>query len=225
MSLPASEMQLIAGMRYVLLLLTTLYVNAASAETELVPLVVVLHGDHEDSSASRRRWQTAVEARGWELLALDCPRDLGCKDGSWYRWDGDPQWLRDRVHDIASSRAIDPSRIYLVGWSGGATYIGMHLQQWPDLFAAVVIHGGGVPPRDDTCPDRPFPAYFLVGDENPAHAGARRLRDHFERCHQDVKWDLLPGADHPMEDEALTRAKADAILEWLAARTRNDAFS
>ncbi|HUS29368.1 MAG TPA: PHB depolymerase family esterase [Kofleriaceae bacterium] len=204
---------------------STFRLHAASAETEAVPLVVVLHGDHEDSRASLRRWQTAVEARGWELLALDCPRDRGCEDGSWYRWNGNPRWLRDRVHDVTSKRAIDPTRIYLVGWSGGATYIGMHLQAWPDLFAAVVIHGGGVPPRNAHCIDRTFPAYFLVGDQNPAHGAAVRLRDHFDRCGQEVKWDLVPGANHPREDAALTRAKADAILRWLYERRRNDALS
>jgi poly(3-hydroxybutyrate) depolymerase len=200
-------------------------VHAASATTEAAPLVVVLHGDGEDASHSRRRWQRPVEARGWELLALECPQDLGCRNGSWYRWNGSTRWIRDRVHEIASTRRIDASRIYLVGWSGGATYIGMHLQDWPDLFAAVVIHGGGVPPRNDRCLARSFPAYFLVGDKNPAHGAARRLREYFDRCGQEVKWDLVPGANHPMEDEALTPEKANAILRWLDERKRDDAVS
>jgi poly(3-hydroxybutyrate) depolymerase len=190
-----------------------------------VPLLVVLHGDREDSADSRRRWQGAVDALGWELLALDCPADLGCVDGSWYRWNGSTTWLRERVHEITSTRSIDTSRIYLVGWSGGATYIGMHIQDWQDLFAAVVIHGGGVPPREPSCPTRDLPAYFLVGDQNPAHGGARRLRDYFDRCHQDIEWDLVPGADHSREDAALTRAKAIEILRWLEVRRRDEAVS
>jgi dienelactone hydrolase len=125
----------------------------------------------------------------------------------------------------ANATPLDSARIYLVGWSGGATYIAKHIQQWPRLFAAVVFHGGGVPPRSRECPDRPFPAYFLVGDKNPAHDAARRLRAYFEDCDQPLIWDLRPGAAHREEDAALTPAKADAILRWLASRRRAEAWS
>jgi poly(3-hydroxybutyrate) depolymerase len=195
---------------------TTRSVRVASAAVDRVPLVVVLHGDREDAADSERRWRKPVEALGWELLALECPKDLGCKGGSWYRWDGDPAWLRDRVREVTRVRPIDPSRIFLVGWSGGATYIGKHIQAWPRMFAATVIHGGGVPPVDDTCLDRAFPAYFLVGDKNPAHGAAKRLRDYYKTCDQELVWDLVPGANHAKEDAALTAEKADEILRWLA---------
>jgi poly(3-hydroxybutyrate) depolymerase len=227
-------------MRYVALILVTLAalvgalvtpplgkteIHKASAKSDAVPLIVALHGDREDSSDTKRRWKAAVEARGWELLALDCPKELGCEGGSWYRWNGDPKWLRDQVREVTRDKHIDTHRIYLVGWSGGATYIGKHIQAWPQMFAAVVIHGGGVPPRDDTCPDRRFPAYFLVGDKNPAHGGAKRLRSYFDSCHQEVVWDLQPGANHPKEDEALTQEKADRILRWLDERRGTDMVS
>jgi poly(3-hydroxybutyrate) depolymerase len=186
----------------------------------------VLHGNHEDAGDSKRRWKAAVEARGWELLAVDCPKHLGCEDGKWYLWNGDPKWLGEQVREVTQKKRIDTRRIYLVGWSGGATYIGKRMPAWPQMFAALVVHGGGVPPRDaDECPDRRFPAYFLVGDKNPAHGGAKRLRDYFERCGQEVQWDLLPGANHAKEDEALTPEKADQILRWLDERRRNDVVS
>jgi poly(3-hydroxybutyrate) depolymerase len=229
------------GMRYLALILVTLTalvgalvtpplgktkIHEASAQAQAVPLVVVLHGDREDSSDSKRRWKAAVEARGWELLAVDCPKGLGCEGGCWYRWDGDPKWLRDQVREVAQKKRIDTRRIYLVGWSGGATYIGKHIQAWPQMFAALVIHGGGVPPREaDSCPDRRFPAYFLVGDKNPAHGGAKRLRSYFDKCGQEVQWDLLPGANHPKEDEALTPEKAEQILRWLDERRRDNVVS
>lgn len=195
-------------------------VRVAAATVERVPLVVVLHGDREDAADSERRWAAPVARLGWELLALDCPEHLGCKGGSWYRWDGDTEWLRDQVREVVRGRPIDRSRIYLIGWSGGATYIGKHIQDWPDMFAATVLHGGGVPPVDGTCIDRAFPAYFLVGDQNPAHGAARELRDYFERCGQEIEWDLVPGADHAGEDAALTADKADEILAWLGQHPR-----
>src|SRR5579862_1765049 len=90
--------------------------------TDPVPLVVVLHGDREPASAAAARWRPATTQHGWALLALQCPTELGCK-GSWWQWDGDPSWVRDQVTAAATQHAIDPARIYLVGWSGGASYI------------------------------------------------------------------------------------------------------
>lgn len=184
-----------------------------------VPLVVVLHGDRQHAAAAAARWRRPVARRGWALLALDCPVKEGCKDSFW-KWDGDPGWVFDQVAAVAKRRAIDPARIYLVGWSGGASYIGWRATAWSQVFAAVVLHGGGMPPAAATCPDRALPVYFLVGNKNPLHRLARELRAYFDACHEDVTWDLVAGADHAAEEAALTPRKAGAILDWLAARRR-----
>src|SRR5687767_11489590 len=164
-----------------------------SASTDPMPLVVVLHGDTDNGRERAKKWREAVLRRRWALLSLDCPASLGCPEGSWYKWRHDPGWVREQVREVMDRVRVDASRIYIAGWSGGATFIGKHLHEWPRMFAATVIHGGGVPPRSDECPARPFAAYFLVGDKNAGHGGARRLRAFLERCDQDLKWDLLPG--------------------------------
>jgi len=198
----------------------------ASAATDPAPLLVVLHGNNESAAERAEKWQDAATHRGWRVLALDCPRELGCNpEGQWYAWNGSAQWIFQRVRELASRQRIDASRIYLAGWSGGATYIGRRMAEWPRLFAAVVIHGGGVPPRRAACPDRAFPAYFLVGDQNPAHGSAVRLRTYLEECGQRVRWDLVPGADHSLEDAALTPAKAEEILRWLGRQRRSEISS
>ena len=197
-----------------------------SAATDPAPLLVVLHGNNESAAERAEKWQDAARRRGWRILALDCPRELGCNaEGQWYVWNGNAHWIFERVRELSAREPIDASRIYLAGWSGGATYIGRRMTEWPRMFAAVVIHGGGVPPRRAECPDRPFPAYFLVGDQNPAHDSVVRLRTYLEECGQRVKWDLLPDADHPREDAALTPTKAAEILRWLANHRRIDAWS
>lgn len=185
-----------------------------------VPLVVVLHGDREHAPAAAARWRAAIRARGWALLALECPRRLGCADSFW-RWDGDPGWIEAQVDAAAARLAIDPARVYLVGWSGGASYLGAHAARWHDRFAAIVVHGGGMAPAEADCPARALPAYFLVGDHNPLHALARALRSYFDGCGGDVVWDLVAGADHDREAAALTAKKAASILDWLAAYRRD----
>ena len=190
-----------------------------AARDAAVPLVVVLHGDRQSASAAAARWRVAVTKRGWAVLALQCPTELGCKDSVW-KWDGDPRWVAEQVGKVERAVAIDPAHVYLVGWSGGATYIGRHAQAWEAMFAALVIHGGGHEPYDDACPKQ-LPAYFLVGDKNPLHALMKDLRAYFDRCQQDVVWDLVRGGDHDKEERALDGKKAAAILDWLAERKRD----
>jgi poly(3-hydroxybutyrate) depolymerase len=182
---------------------------------EPVPLIVVLHGDREHASAAATRWRSAVKRRGWALLALECPSELGCKDSFW-QWDGDPSWVRDQALVVAG---VDPARIYLIGWSGGASYIGARAQAWTRTFAALVFHGGGMAPESDEC--SALPAYFLVGDRNPLHQLARQLRAYFDGCKAEVVWDVINGADHAKEEAALTAKKSDAILTWLAHHARS----
>jgi predicted esterase len=181
---------------------------------DAVPLLVVLHGDREHAASAAARWRAATKRAGWALLALECPRDLGCKDSFW-KWDGDPGWVAEQVAAVAKQRAIDPAKIYLAGWSGGATYIGWHLQAWPATFAGIVIHGGGDAPADASC--TLSPVYFLVGDRNPLHHLVVRLRDHVAGCQQTFTWDLVKGADHGKEEAALSAKKASAILAWLTS--------
>ena len=189
--------------------------------TGAVPLLVVLHGDRETAAAAAKRWRSAALGRGWAVLSLQCPRELGCDDESrWYRWQGAPGWVFDQIAKARQQRRFDPAHTYLVGWSGGASYIGMMAPHWHHRFAAVVFHGGGQPPGAGDCP-RKLPAYFLVGDENPSHDAAKRLRDYWKSCGLDYEWDLIEGADHERENAALDTAKAMKILEWLDRRSRS----
>jgi poly(3-hydroxybutyrate) depolymerase len=183
------------------------------------PLLVVLHGDREHAPAAAARWRAAAKAKDWVLLSLECPKSEGCTD-SWWQWAGDPAWITAQIAAVQKLTAIDAARIYLAGWSGGASYIGMIGSAWPSLIAGVVIHGGGMAPSAKDCPVKPLPAYFLVGDANPLHRLARDLRGWFESCKEDVEWDLVKRGDHAREERALTKAKAIAILNWLAAHPR-----
>lgn len=186
-----------------------------------VPLLVVLHGNNETADAAANRWRSAALARGWGVLALQCPRAQGCDaQARWYRWAGEADWVVAQVSAVDAQRPLDAARIYLAGWSGGASYIGMMAPRWQRKFAAVVFHGGGQPPLSDIGCPRDLPAYFLVGDENPAHPAARRLRDYWKSCDQELAWDLVRGADHTEEEAALDATKAMAILEWLDRRSR-----
>jgi poly(3-hydroxybutyrate) depolymerase len=194
---------------------------ARSGADRALPLLVLLHGDRQAAATLASWWKKPALAHGFAVLALQCPRDRKCDDSYW-KWDGDPQWVFDQVATAEARLAVDPARVYLVGWSGGASWIGWRAQAWSAVFAAVVLHGGGIAPRDEGCPAHGLPAYFLVGAKNPLHELAVALRGYFDGCKADVVWDVLPRADHAGEEAALTgdAKKAAAILDWLGAHAR-----
>jgi predicted esterase len=188
---------------------------------EKIPLAVVLHGDGDSARTMVREWEPLIAPRGWALLAIACPASQGCK-GSFWQWNGDPSWLTSVIDDVAGRVPIDRKNLWLIGWSGGASYIGYRTQEIEKTFAALVIHGGGIPPRDADCTEPRAPVYFLVGDRNPLHHLAVGLRQHYEqRCPRELVWDVQAGLDHPGERRALA-ARGPLIVEWLAARVRSE---
>lgn len=182
-----------------------------------VPLLVVLHGDHGTATHWLARWREAALDRGIGVLSLQCPEDLGCKDGVWYMWTGDPKWIHEQIDKVAATAPIDRSKIMLAGWSGGGAFIGQHLRSWTG-FAGLVMHGGAMGPTDGRCAKPPPPVYFLVGDQNQYHSTAVLIRDFMLDCRAKVKWDLMKGRDHSDEDKALNPTKAGQILDWLLKR-------
>jgi poly(3-hydroxybutyrate) depolymerase len=188
-----------------------------------VPLLVVLHGDHQATATPHDAWTRLAVKRGIGVLTLACPADLGCK-GSYWQWDGDPAWVSAQLAKVEETRPLDRDRLWIAGWSGGATWLGMHAQSFARTFAATVIHGGGLAPRTGGCGDTKASVYFLVGNQNPLHHLAVNLRDHYRTCDADLTWDLLPGADHGGEWAALG-SHGTKIVDWLLAhpRGKNDA--
>jgi poly(3-hydroxybutyrate) depolymerase len=184
-----------------------------------VPLLVVLHGDWGYGPADMvAAWEPHALRRGVGVLALRCPRELGCK-GSFWQWNGDPAWVTSAVDAVAAERPIDRRRVWLAGWSGGASYMGLRASAFQRSFSALVYHGGGIPPAGP-CGDAASgraPVYFLVGSGNPLHSLAVRLREHHTACRDDVTWKILSGADHAAEWRALD-AKGDEIVSWLLSR-------
>ncbi len=182
------------------------------------PLLVTLHGDIDHAPTTAARWRVAAKERGVIVLGIECPRALGCDKGSFWRWNGAPAYLEKQVEAVRAKYPLDARRIYLSGWSGGASYMGWHASRLPKIFAALVHHGGGVAPNRANCPSEKTPVYFLVGAQNPLHKLAQDLRDYYTHCGHEVKWDLVPNAGHPEELAALDTARAGRILDWLVAR-------
>jgi poly(3-hydroxybutyrate) depolymerase len=189
--------------------------------TDAAPLLVLLHGDGETADSMFNAWEPAASKRGILVFAPSCPRSEGCSSQSWWRWNGEPSWMRHQVSALGELRSIDPGRMWIAGWSGGATYLGWRTQAFERDYAALVVHGGGVRPADPMCPTQRASVYFLGGDRNPLHDLTEQLHEYYATTcpHEDLSWTVLKGVDHAGERRALPTYR-EAILDWLSTRRR-----
>jgi predicted esterase len=181
------------------------------------PLLVLLHGDEGTTSLVLRAWKAPLERRGYLLLALRCPKNLGCEKSYW-RWGGDPAWIVAQVDAVASAFNVDRGRVYLSGWSGGSTYLTLSSPLLSPRFAAINVNGGGAPPRSPSCAPCKAPVYYFMGGQNPYLSSAEAARDHFKQCGQEVVWDFAPRLDHTGEFGALAGPVAERVLDWLETK-------
>lgn len=182
------------------------------------PLLVVLHGDGGKASSILTVWEKAAVARGIVVFAPQCPIDDGCPKASWWQWGKDPAWFDPKIDAIDAQRPLDRQRLWIAGWSGGASYLGYRAPDLVGRFSAVSFDGGGMPPRSpQECRSQcRLESYFLIGDKNPLHGLAIDLHTWIDQCDNGSStWDLLPGADHGGEWSALSKpAKQGTILDW-----------
>lgn len=209
----------------------------AAAKGEHRPLLVLLHGDRQPPRRMIAAFRAAAARHDVALLAPPCPKEDGCDQRSFWRWNADPSWLAALVDRAVAAHDLDPDRVALVGWSGGATYLGKRMAELDDRddrddlddlgarYSAAILVGGGVPsPR---CAKRsPMPVFLLQGDHNPNHHLAVALRESLLACGHEVQWHLVRGADHAAEWKALTRSSMQRqIFEFLDAHPRRAATS
>jgi hypothetical protein len=203
------------------------------------PLVVALHGDEGSPAKLMSLWSPLAERgicrresgdvrlceprgapgdqKNFWVFAPKCPATEGCA-GSYWRWGADVGWLGKQVDAFKAAHAVDDARIYLAGWSGGATYIAMKSPDWFPRFIALSLAGGGTHPHKQDC----FPATggacapvtFLMGSGNPLFSLAEQARRGFERCGHALDYQLLDGVDHAGEWRAY-QSRVAKIAWWL----------
>jgi poly(3-hydroxybutyrate) depolymerase len=191
------------------------------------PLVVALHGDNGSPARLVELLQPEADRRGFAVLALACPQKLGCDHRSFWQWGGAPSWLSAQVDALAAppssepslAWSIDPQQVYLLAWSGGASYVTDVMAELPPRFAAVALLGGGMPSRHGgACARCRVPIYYAIGERNPLGYLARAARDTLRSCGHPLREVVLPGADHEGEWAALSHGKIAEVLSFFAAQ-------
>lgn len=196
-------------------------------------LLVALHGDEGVSTVIASVFTPLVNRANVILFAPQCPTDDGCRlsDGSagytnsWWGWlqfskQYDDGWIGRQVRSIAARYNLDRHREYLVGWSGGADYLGWYALRHATQFAAVAFVAGGTP-YYSSCPSTKLAAYFLMGSADFRYLSGQptQVRQVLRRCGNPTKMVVLAGADHQATIANLAGDRGGKILTWLLSHT------
>ncbi|MCI0589556.1 MAG: hypothetical protein L0323_22300 [Planctomycetes bacterium] len=159
------------------------------------PLLVLLHGAGGTKGEFAKPFEEVADEAGFLLLAVQGTLPRGENGYAWF----DPGYLRtpgkfenpilDVVRQAKRERAIDPDRVYLLGFSQGAemaVYTGLRS---PGLFRGAIGIGGGYAVREAAgaanlraAADRGFRAFLLIGEKEVAevkgahHRGVEQLK-------------------------------------------------
>ena len=180
-------------------------------------LLVVLHGDDTGASAAFVDWRDAARRADLALLAPQCPSDRGC-EGSWWRWaisaQHDPEWLDTQIAAVASATRID--RIYVAGFSGGASYLASWAPAHAGAISRVAFVSGGYP-ATDRCPAHPLSTLFLIGGADPMiDPHVRPLAAWLRTCaNVELTWRVVPRLGHGAMHAALRNGRAAEVVRWL----------
>jgi poly(3-hydroxybutyrate) depolymerase len=161
------------------------------------PLLVLLHGSFGNGSGIVNAWTAVAEQEGIVLAGPDA-RD----NEAWQpRADG-PDFIRALIDNVAAKHAVDRSRIYLFGNSGGAVYSLMLSMLESELFAATAVHAGAwrAPNEFRAVPyaRRKIPIAIFIGDRDeyfPLFA-VRKTQKALEKAGHRVSVTVIPGHTH-----------------------------
>ncbi len=184
-----------------------------------MPVLIAFHGDEGTPNVITSFLTQAAEANGYILFAPQCPLAGGCNTGSWWRWNQPMSWAFSQLDTLQAQYNVDLNRVYAIGGSGGAVYLGYRSDELSPRVAGFAMVSGGFSSYSGACQACKIPLYILIGDQDFLLSQTQQARTFFEQCGNEVVFDLLPGVDHQGGGQSLATGKGSEILQWFGARS------
>lgn len=193
-----------------------LYGNGKMRRGRRYPLVVVLHG-RRNKVAPGAEFKVQGIATAWSKDAVQ--KSNPCfvfqpyyppKSG----WEKIPESLDASIDDLVKRLPVDPSRIYLFGFSNGGQGTFKALARHPDRFAAAVTVSGPVPVKSVVGKIK-TPLWCWVGenDHDTDKVGrVKKLAHALQDAGAPVKLNVVPNAGHACHAKATGNPK---VHQWL----------
>jgi pimeloyl-ACP methyl ester carboxylesterase len=180
-----------------------------------IPLLLALHGDEGTPDYIYSVFKGLQGTSGGAFILVAPKAPFG--GGSWYQSTSNHTTFINAVIDkLLKQYNIDQDRIWVTGWSGGATFLGYYAIKRQDILAAVVYHmggggGGSYSPPAGSCK---IPGRFVIGTADFLYNLAQKQYNTMKQNGHSVKWVELPGVGHKFDNKTLP-----ATWTWLQSKT------
>ena len=178
------------------------------------PLLVTLHGGGSNAYAFHDLWRPVTQAKGW-LLATPQGGERGL-EGVGYRWGPNAQESIGRSMDVILRTAhVDPSAVYLAGFSQGGRVAYALARSHPAVFAGLVAIGVGydLPGGTGLEAFRNLRVYIGHGELEPGLEAVRHLADSLRAEGCEVELAVYQDTGHGMPQPV--SPELEGILEFL----------
>lgn len=202
-----------------------LLVPTSYTPTKPMPMLVALHGDEGRTDYIRMAWESNVwtAKNNFILLAPRAPYPGGGAYSWWAGMDNNAPWLSSLIEKLATEYNFDLDRVWVMGWSGGGTFLGDYALQNQHFFAAVQYIKGGayygyVNPPSSNCK---IPARFAHGTADTNYDMYNKARNLYnvlvQHGHEAVFRDL-PGYTHDIPSDVMDTLIKES-WDWLSKHT------
>lgn len=180
------------------------------------PLIVYLHGGGAaDLDKVAKNSLPALVSKGKYPFIMVSPRNP--REEEFFPQES----VATVVEEIASTYNVDRDRIYLVGYSRGAFSAFQIIQNYPDIYAAVVaVSGGGIPHYLDRVRAwTPFWIFHGTNDETVKFSESVQMVQKLKELGGDreIRFTVYNGGGHKVSELAWAEP---GFFDWLLAQTR-----